>query len=56
MVETNSYSRNYRELGGYFTPTEIYIESSVQRQRIKIDKVSFDEIAASEYAPPDGSK
>lgn len=56
LVETKSYSRNYRDLAGYFTPTEIYIESSVQRQRIKIDRVSFKEIAASEYAPPDGAK
>lgn len=51
-VETRSYSRNYRDLGGFITPTEIYIESSVQRQRITIDKVSFEEIPPSEYAPP----
>lgn len=55
-VETKSYSRNYRDLGGYFTPTEIYIDSSVQRQLIKIEKVSFEEIPASDYAPPAGAR
>jgi hypothetical protein len=43
-------------LGGFVTATEIYIDSSVQRQLIKIDKVSFDEIPASEYSPPASSK
>ncbi|HEV2805532.1 MAG TPA: S41 family peptidase [Chthoniobacterales bacterium] len=52
MVETKTYSRNYRDLGGLITPTEILIESSVQRQLIRIDKVTFDEIPATEYAPP----
>lgn len=52
MVDTKTYSRNYRDLGGFMTATEISIESSVQRQRITIDKVSFDEIPVSEYAPP----
>jgi carboxyl-terminal processing protease len=52
MVETKTYSRNYRDLGGFITPTEISIESSVQRQLIRIDKVTFDEIPATEYAPP----
>jgi hypothetical protein len=52
LVETRTYFRNYRDLGGFMTPTEIYIESNVQRQMIKIDKVTFDEIPASEYAPP----
>ena len=56
MVETKTYSRNYRDLGGFVTATEIYIESSVQRQRITIDKVTFDEISASEYAPPADAK
>ena len=56
LVETKTYSRNYRDLGGYFGPTEIYIDSSVQRQRIKIGKVSFEEIPASEYAPPAEAK
>ena len=56
LVETKSYSRNYGDFGGYFTPTEIYIDSSVQRQRIRIEKVSFEEIGASEYAPPQGAK
>jgi C-terminal processing protease CtpA/Prc len=51
-VETKTYSRNYRDLGGFITPTEISIESSLQRQLIKIDKVTFEEISASEYAPP----
>ena len=51
-VETKTYLRNPRDLGGFVTATEIYIDSSVQRQLIKFDKVSFDEIAASEYAPP----
>ena len=55
-VETKSYSRNYRDFGGFITPTEIYIESSVQRQLIKIDKVTFEEVAASEYAPPVDAK
>jgi C-terminal processing protease CtpA/Prc len=56
MIETKTYSRNYRDLGGYSGPTEIYIESSVQRQLIKIEKVSFEEIPASEYAPPADAK
>jgi hypothetical protein len=56
MVETKTYSRNYRDLGGFSTATEIYIESSVQRQLIRIDTASFDEILASEYAPPRGAK
>ncbi|HKP92952.1 MAG TPA: S41 family peptidase [Chthoniobacterales bacterium] len=51
-VETKTYSRNYRDLGGFVTATEIYIESSVQRQRIIIDKVSFEEIPAEEFSPP----
>jgi hypothetical protein len=56
MVETKTYSRNYRDLGGFTTPTEISLESSVQRQLIRIDKVTFDEIPASEYAPPADAK
>jgi carboxyl-terminal processing protease len=56
MVETKTYSRNYRDFGGFLAPTEIYIESNVQRQRIKIDKITFDEIPASEYAPPPGAR
>jgi hypothetical protein len=53
LVETKTYSRNYRDLGDNFvTPTEIFIDSSVQRQLIKIEKVSFEEIPATEYAPP----
>lgn len=56
LVETKTYSRNYRDFGGYFGPTEIYIDSSVQRQLIKIEKVSFEEIPASEYAPPADAK
>jgi carboxyl-terminal processing protease len=55
-VETKTYSRNYRDLGGFITPTEISIESSVQRQLIRIDKVSFDDIPPSEFAPPPGVK
>lgn len=51
MVETTTYLRHYRDFGGFKTATEIYIESSVQRQVIRIDKVSFDEILASEYPP-----
>jgi hypothetical protein len=57
MVETKTYSRNYRDFGhNFITPTEIYIDSSVQRQLIKIDKVSFEEIPASEYSPPVDAK
>lgn len=56
LVETRTYSRNYRDLGGFITPTEIYIESNLLRQLIRIDKVTFDEIPASEFAPPDGAK
>jgi hypothetical protein len=51
-IETKTYLRNHRDLGGLVTATEIYIDSSVQRQRIKIDKISFDEIPATEYSPP----
>jgi len=51
-VETKTYSRNYRDFDGFMTPTEISIESSVQRQLIKIDKVTFDPISAAEFAPP----
>jgi Protein of unknown function (DUF620) len=57
IVETKTYSRNYRALGSDFiTPTEIYIESSVQRQLIKIEKVSLNEVPASEYSPPADAK
>jgi C-terminal processing protease CtpA/Prc len=56
LVETRTYSRNFRHLGGFITPTEIYIESSVQRQLIKIDRVTFDEIPASEYSAPAEAK
>ena len=52
LVETRTYFRNYRDLGGFITPTEIYIESNLQRQLIKIDKVAFDEIPVSEFSPP----
>jgi carboxyl-terminal processing protease len=55
-VETRTYFRNQRDLSGFITATEIYIDSSVQRQLIKIDKVSFDEIPASEFSPPAGAK
>jgi carboxyl-terminal processing protease len=51
-VETKTYLRSPRDLGGFVTATEIYMESSVQRQLITIEKVSFDEIAAAEYEPP----
>jgi C-terminal processing protease CtpA/Prc len=55
-VETKTYLRNQRDFSGFITATEIYIDSSVQRQLIKIDKVSFDEIPASEFSPPPGAK
>jgi C-terminal processing protease CtpA/Prc len=42
-VETKTFARNYRDLDGLKTATEISIESSVQRQLIKIEKVSFEE-------------
>lgn len=35
LVETKTFTRNYRDLGGFITATEISIESSVQRQLIK---------------------
>lgn len=50
LIETKSFSRNYRDFDGFRTATEIYVESSVQRQRILIDKVTFEEIPASEYS------
>lgn len=56
LVETKTYLRHYRDFGGFMTPTEIYIESSVQRQLIRIDKVTFDEIPASEYSRPPDAK
>jgi hypothetical protein len=52
LVETKSYSRNYRDFEGVRTPTEIYLDSSVQRQVIKIEKVTFEEIPASEFKAP----
>jgi carboxyl-terminal processing protease len=55
LVENRTYFRNYRDLGGLITPTEIYIESNLQRQMIKIDKVTFDEVPAVEFAPPAGA-
>jgi peptidase S41-like protein len=55
LVETKIFTRNYSDLDGFITATEISIESSVQRQSIKIDKVSFDEIPADEYSPPAGA-
>ncbi|MEY2573614.1 MAG: carboxyl-terminal processing protease [Verrucomicrobiota bacterium] len=56
MVETKTYLRKYRDFGGFITASEIAIESSVQRQVIRIDTVTFDEIPATEYAPPPGAK
>lgn len=56
LIETKSFSRNYRDFDGFRTATEIYVESSVQRQVIRIEKVTFEEISASEYAPPVGQK
>jgi hypothetical protein len=40
----------------FVTPTEIYVESSLQRQVIKIDQVTFDEISTSDYASPPDAK
>jgi carboxyl-terminal processing protease len=56
LVETKTFSRSYRDFDGFRTPTEIYIESSVQRQMIKIDKVTFEEIPVSEFSPPADAK
>lgn len=56
LVENRTYFRNYRDLGGFITPTEIYIESNLQRQVIRIHKVTFDEIPAAEFAPPAGAQ
>jgi hypothetical protein len=39
-VESNAYWRNYLDLGGYVTATDIYLESSVQRQSINIDRTA----------------
>ncbi len=51
-VESKMFLRNYRDLGGFITPTEIAIESSVQRQLIRIERVSFEAIEPEEYRPP----
>ncbi|HEX8280808.1 MAG TPA: hypothetical protein VF551_05495, partial [Chthoniobacterales bacterium] len=51
-VEMRTYLRHYRGFEGFLTATEIYVDSSVQRQLIRIDAVSFEPIAAAEYAPP----
>ncbi|MDQ6914100.1 MAG: hypothetical protein M3119_03255 [Verrucomicrobiota bacterium] len=49
-VESKTYLRDYKELNGDKTATEIFVESSVQRQRIMIETISFDPIAPEEYA------
>jgi C-terminal processing protease CtpA/Prc len=54
LIETKTFSRNYRDFDGFWTPTEIYVESSVQRQLIRIEKVTFEEIPTSEYTSPVG--
>ena len=55
-VPSTTYFRNYREFDGYRAPSEIYLESSVQRQLIRIESISFEEIPAREYAPPAEAK
>lgn len=52
LIETKTFSRNYRDFDGFRTATEISVESSVQRQLIKIEKVTFEEIPLSEYSMP----
>ena len=56
LIETKTFSRNYHDFDGFVTPTEIAIESSVQRQLIKINKVTFEEIPASEYVLPSDAR
>jgi hypothetical protein len=56
LIETKNFSREYRDFDGFRTPTEIYVESSVQRQVIRIETVTFEEIPASEFGPPPGAK
>jgi hypothetical protein len=51
-VEVTTYFRKYKSFDGYIVPAEIYVESTVQRQIIKIDRVSFESIPAETYAPP----
>jgi carboxyl-terminal processing protease len=51
-VESKTCFRNYKELNGFTTATEIFIESSVQRQLVRIDSVSFDPIPPEAYAVP----
>ena len=55
-VESKTYLRDYQEFNGYKTATEIFVESSVQRQRIKIENVTFDPIAPDEYAVPKSTR
>ena len=50
--ESKTYLRDYHEVNGYKTATEIFVESSVQRQLIKIESASFDAIPLEEYAVP----
>lgn len=51
-VESKTYLRDYQDLNGQKTPTQIFTESNVQRLLIKIETVNFDPIAQEEYAPP----
>lgn len=51
-MQTKSFSRNYRDFDGLRIATENFVESSVQRQAIRIETVTFEEIPASVYAPP----
>jgi hypothetical protein len=54
-VDSTTYFRQYRDFNGYQAASEICVESSVQRQLIRIDSVGFEEIAPVEYAPPAGA-
>ena len=51
-VEAKTFLRDYRDLDGYRTATEIRIESSLQRQLIRIERIHFDPVTPDEYAPP----
>jgi hypothetical protein len=55
-VETRTFLRHYRDFDSFRTASEIYVESSVQRQLIRIDAVTFEPIDPTEYAAPAGAK
>ncbi len=55
-IESKTYLRAYQTLQGFTTPTEIFVESNVQRQVIRIDVINFDPIPPEDFAVPGSTR